>query len=462
MRLLNQENRTAISHPRASTTMIRSGSKLLKKGGSVRNINKVGFKFRFVIEFETADKLLTNADVVATWERKGTVLSTVPVPVDTKARTADFAKAKLEQLVTLFKPKKSGAGIDFHEKPYTFSIRTHNDKGKTIGKAALNLAEYVGVPDCSKRISVPLSHDGNLIMRVTSTYVGEARRKNKTGKSSAGASSVFSSSTIGAASSKSNTHTPGNRSNYEHADQSDLSDLFIDGDFEGIKSSSSSTQVRIAPSQSRKENIDSASEKDLAPSQSRKKLPRVETSAILGPSQSQSRTKLPRVEKSAILARSQPQSRTKQAANVVPSRSRRRERAEENKSKQHSVDKPEEPGVPVVPVARPKSSVETVSQADYDKLKRDNRALVRRNNDIYMRNEQLEDKLSDMDVDKILVLEDQVEALKEELRDLKERLAREPVYLDVVKELKDAKMGLAILSTENAELKLRCLQLKSQ
>jgi len=63
--------------------MIRSGSKLLKKGGSVRNINKVGSKFRISLEFETVTKILANADCVITWERKGTVLCTEPVKVDT-------------------------------------------------------------------------------------------------------------------------------------------------------------------------------------------------------------------------------------------------------------------------------------------------------------------------------------------------------------------------------------------
>lgn len=391
--------------------MIRSGSKLLKKGGSVRNINKVGSKFRFVIEFESADKLLTNSDVVATCERKGVVLSTSAVAVDTKTRSVSFEKEKLEQLVTLFKPKKGGIE-SFHEKPYSFCIRSHNDQGKIIGKAFLNFSEYVGVPDCSKRISLPLSHDGSLIMRITSIYVGEARRKSK--KSSGGASSVISSSTIGAVSSKNTNNTPDNRSDYEKADQSDLSDLLIDDDFEGIKSSSSAVNIRP--------------QKDIAPSQSRKKIDSSRSTSRITSSQ-------PRLNQTFILA---------------PSQSRPRERARENESRR-SVETPAETSVAV----RPKSSVETVSQADYDQLKRDNRALVRKNNDISMRNDQLEDKFVTLEVDKIQVLEDQVEDLKKELRELKEELAREPVYLDVVKELKDAKMCLAILSTENAELKMK-------
>jgi len=262
--------------------MIRSSSKLLKKGSSVRNINKVGSKFRFVIGFETADKVVTTSQVVATCERKGTVLSTAPVSVDTKTRTAMFASENLEQIVTLFKSKKGDDS--FNEKVYTFYIRRHNDKGKPIGKALLNFGDYAGIPDSTKRISLPLSHDGNLILRITSTYLGETSRK----KSFAAESSAFSSSPIGSQSSKVAT---GNLSYLEQFDQSDLSDLFIDDDFEGINPSSEPADRDMT--QSRKKidlsRIDTSQEGSAA-SQSGKNQAKVQSSTdVVVPSQSRRR-----------------------------------------------------------------------------------------------------------------------------------------------------------------------------
>jgi len=95
----------------------------------------------------------------------------------------------------------------------------------------------------------------------------------------------------------------------------------------------------------------------------------------------------------------------------------------------------------------------TVPRSDFEKLKRENRALVRKNNDLQAQNDELEDKLTtaglNSNAGKVEVLEDEVDRLRKEIRDLKSRLSREPVYADVVRELKDAKMALAILSTEN-------------
>jgi len=92
---------------------------------------------------------------------------------------------------------------------------------------------------------------------------------------------------------------------------------------------------------------------------------------------------------------------------------------------------------------------------DIDKLKRENDELIRKYNAISRRNGNLKDKLVEVNAtENIRALEDKVETLKKELRDLQERLAREPIYADVLKELKDAKMARAILTEENFKVKM--------
>lgn len=51
-------------------------------------------------------------------------------------------------------------------------------------------------------------------------------------------------------------------------------------------------------------------------------------------------------------------------------------------------------------------------------------------------------------------VEEENKALRREVKDLKSALAREPVYADVVKELKEAKMALALLNLEKEEVQL--------
>jgi hypothetical protein len=51
-------------------------------------------------------------------------------------------------------------------------------------------------------------------------------------------------------------------------------------------------------------------------------------------------------------------------------------------------------------------------------------------------------------------IEEENKALRREVKDLRSALAREPVYADVVKELKEAKMALALMNLEKEEVQL--------
>lgn len=55
-------------------------------------------------------------------------------------------------------------------------------------------------------------------------------------------------------------------------------------------------------------------------------------------------------------------------------------------------------------------------------------------------------------------LEDENRSLRSEVKDLKRALAREPVYADVVRELKEAKMALALLHLEKEEVTLELMK----
>lgn len=72
--------------------------------------------------------------------------------------------------------------------------------------------------------------------------------------------------------------------------------------------------------------------------------------------------------------------------------------------------------------------------AEHEKLKRLNRALIRKNKDLEAQNDELEDRLATMGLNsntgKVEVLEGELERLRKEVRDQ----SREPVYADVVRE----------------------------
>lgn len=118
--------------------MKRSGSKLIAKAGSVKNISKAGYRFSFELVLESCDNMLGNSDVVCTWERGPKVLSTDPVKIQKSKRSCAFDGATLRQEVTMFKKKKSDA--DFEPKVYRLAIRQGSETGKVVGKIDLNFA----------------------------------------------------------------------------------------------------------------------------------------------------------------------------------------------------------------------------------------------------------------------------------------------------------------------------------
>lgn len=114
--------------------------------------------------------------------------------------------------------------------------------------------------------------------------------------------------------------------------------------------------------------------------------------------------------------------------------------------------------------SRQKSDVDVVgatngqgpTQAEFDKLRQENRSLRRANADLLSRLDDLESRLrlsdntaSDESNDR---LTKENHRLKKELEEVTTMLRREPVYADVVRDLREAKMALAIITLEKDEL----------
>lgn len=153
--------------------MKRSSAKLLSLAGSVRNINKDTFKFRYEIHIRQVGKILSNGNVCVTWERNGKVLATKPVLIDGN-RTAHFGEEVLSQVITLFKKKENST---FEPKPFKLTIRKDSAKGRVLGKMCVNFAEYVEIPSFCKLVSATLSCNCVLIFRCISTFIHEEEVK---------------------------------------------------------------------------------------------------------------------------------------------------------------------------------------------------------------------------------------------------------------------------------------------
>lgn len=389
--------------------MKRSSSKLISKATSVRNLNKAGFKFNYELHIESVDKMMGPHDVVVTWERGQKLLGTRPAKVDRNTRVANFGGEVLSQEVTLFKKKKDGA--DFETKVFKLCARQNSERGKVIGRIEIDFAEYVDIPSFSRRIGAALSSGGRIVLRVVSNYVGEA----KTRRTSKGTASVGS-------------RDPGS--------DGQSSVAFDDGDY----SSELGNDI----------DLDDLDINDEEPS------PQVPQTPIKN-------TPVPR-------ARGRPNAL---AAAEESQSTNRGGRAQRRKSDQSSkLDMPASANVDTVSIAtalrgvgwKGKSADTEVGatntgmpgKAEFEKLRRENRALKRKNEDLMQRNVELErrtqERGTDGSAESIEQLMIENSTLKRDVGDLEVRLAREPVYSDVVRELREAKMALAILSLEKDEL----------
>lgn len=388
--------------------MKRSSSKLISKAGSVRNINKLAYKFSFELHIESVDKMMGSNDVVVTWERGSKLLSTKPAKIDRSSRVAHFGGEVLAQEVTLFKKKKEGS--KFEDKVFRLTVRQNSERGKLVGKIEIDFSEYVEIPSFSKRIGASVSSGGRIIMRVMSNYIGEAKpRGSSRGTASVGSRDPESDGQSSAAPDEDE------RSEMD-ADLNDLDDLDVDDAPVGAPPPPQATPqpvVKKATSirgRARPPNPTAADE-PTANGRLRRKA------TVPSPKRDTWTT-------SAF------ESSSGSAANLRTTR-------------RGDVD------VGSTNAAGP-------SRAEFEKLRRENRTLRRQNEDILQRKEELERKIDEHGHDESAESLEQLmvenTSLRRDVGDLEAKLAREPVYADVVRELREAKMALAILTLEKDEL----------
>lgn len=344
-------------------------------------------------------------DVVVTWERGAKLLSTKPVKIDKSSRVAHFGGEVLAQEVTLFKKKKDGS--TFEDKVFRLTARQSSERGKVIGRIDINFADYVEIPSFSRRIGAALSSGGRLVLRVNSTYLGESKgRRSSRGTASLGSRDPESDG-------QSSTAPDEDERSEMDADLHEFDDLDID-----------SGPINPPPPQP---------------------------------------TPQPAALKKAPSVRSRPPNPTVPEEPAANGRFRRKPSASPKSSSNSGADssfgssgnlrttrsRAADVDVGATNAAGP-------SRAEFEKLRRENRTLRRQNDDLLQHKDMLERKLDEVaheeNADSVQQLMVENTALRRDVGDLETKLAREPVYSDVVRELREAKMALAILTLEKDEL----------
>lgn len=469
---------------------------MMTRAGSMRNLNKQGYKFQVSISIETIDKILSASDVLFSWERNASkVVQTKPFKVDKDSRIANFQNEKLTQEITFFKKKKSGA--PFEEKVFRCIVKDANNPKKVVGKIELNFAQMIDIPSNSKRMAADLNNGSKLIMKFESKFLSEVDKKKSKRK---GKDNNDDTSSINSY----NTDTDDLESEFDPKDQdvdladlADLEDLQIDdpptNSYSISSNSSAASGHRNAPPSNVNNNSSSNSNFNTNNSQTSANSVPTNNNVIKPPL-------APSPSYDDSLTVQQPKYSRKMSNNVnqsanappaKPNRGRRSRdpspvstsgsavqndgdsvnapgpRARKGTSKHENNNNPNEMNGHSSTSTLLSSSNKELKQ-EIESLRKENRIYKRRNEDLQSRVSDLEYKLADVtsnqstssfrrsNTEQATEIDDlysENKSLKEHIGELQIQIRREPTYADVVKELRESKMALAIINLEKDELK---------
>lgn len=536
--------------------MKRSGSKLLGKAGSIRNINKVGYKFNIKLHLESVDKVLSASEVFLSWERNDKVKVSKAVKVDREKRNVDFQGEILVQDVTFYKRKRDGS--QFEDKVFRLALKQNSDK-KSIGRIDINFAQYIDVPSLSKRLSAALTNGSEIIIRIESKFLREAKQKSSKKKdddtSSMGSSQLDNESEF-------DSQDFGNEADAIFDDLSINDDLVKDSTPVSSSASSASQsqqQVGLGPLvppsalSSTPSGAGSYHHQGPVASHAPSFSHQQSSSSAAGHHNNNGPVAGPVLSSlasgsaaSSALASATTTTTTTSSSATTTAGIRQRPPLAPMASNTPGSDDILVAGVPVTPgVSHAGSGVgsafaspspgsnlrgrkphdtsldtitatatagnnnnsggkgkgllnngrfqrsgsnnnsnvmqlaegKTYSKQEYEALQRENRQLRRRNDDYQTRISELEHRLENYSsmaaghqagrVDSISRVEiddltQENKSLKEHIDDLEMRIKREPIYADVVRDLREAKMALAIMNIERDELKQELRRLKKR
>lgn len=170
---------------RVRSIMKRSSSKLGVSRGSMSHLGTTPYKYKLDIFISHVTNVKTADEVCVVWERRGKVASTACVKV--RDKKAVFRET-LSMETTLFRKAAPGVNpgatpehgetLNFDEKKAKFSLRRGGPEGKSLGKIMVNLSESIKLIKGSVFVDLKLSNESVVSTKIESTflYIGKKKR----------------------------------------------------------------------------------------------------------------------------------------------------------------------------------------------------------------------------------------------------------------------------------------------
>ncbi|KAA8495938.1 hypothetical protein FVE85_2093 [Porphyridium purpureum] len=230
-----------LGRQKSKVGFIRMMSSKARKGSSaISRATHSVHRFRFDCKVLHVEGLVCNEPVYVGIFRGEKEFSCKAQMVDRSTNKVVFDEI-IRFDATLFRPRNV-EGAAFEEKEYKVALKTNSD-GKTIGKIHLNFADYAIEPSGSKKFGAKLSNGALIVMHVESSINLGPNAKRNTTMSPRGmlGSRSMSSATSVAASEYAGSSMGGD----DFGDMDDLKDLGLDDD-DGERESQSSLKGKSA------------------------------------------------------------------------------------------------------------------------------------------------------------------------------------------------------------------------
>lgn len=160
----------------------RSGSKLSISKSSMNHMGTVPFKYKVDVFISYVDVVKTAGEVCVTWERRGKSNATASVKV--KDKKAVFKEALTMETTLFRKPPPKGAENEeykFDEKIAKFALRKGNAEGKALGKMHINLADHIKGPTGTVFADLKLSNGSIIVTKIESVLLHSGKKAKKAG-----------------------------------------------------------------------------------------------------------------------------------------------------------------------------------------------------------------------------------------------------------------------------------------
>lgn len=432
--------------------MKKSGSRAGKSRSSMSHLGTTACKYKVDIFVSHIDGIKTADEVCLVWDRRGKVVSTAMVKV--KEGKATFRET-LSMETTLFRratpgvkvgsAPEEGQELKFDEKKAKIALRKGSPQGKALGKILLNLSEYIKGLTSTLFADLKLSNGSVVSAKIEATFLHVGKKKKDGGDDDDMASDAGSEMTdVG----MDNDSIFGD-------DADDMADLDILVEREESTAKEKKAAADIATNTSpvsdaggkvRRSSSVRVSKKNSSmvesPSMRTRVKSRVKTNKDLERTTTKSRTRSSRTDEAAELRKTIETLRTENGKLKV-AKSAAMEEIEALREELSQVGE----GGNSTPKSRDSLELRT--------LKKEMERMTKQSDELKSQNKNLLEELEEHHEEEVRSQKagpaKEAAKLKAKIQDMEIALRREPKFMDVVNELKVAKVSLALANMEKEQ-----------